>query len=301
MMAPTLSIGILGLGAMGEAVTSLLLEKGFRPVVWNRTRGAVCNLTAQGALPADHPADLALQSDITLVLLSDHAVIDAVVFGERGWVSGVAEKACDNRALVNMATVAPRHNRLLCQRLRQHGVRFLEAPVLGSVVPARQGRLKAITAGDRSLHQESEPLFRVLTREVLDLGEEVGRASAYKLVNNLMLGILAAGLAEGIHFAQALGFSSSLLLDTLQAGPLGSGFLAAKRPLLEQQSYPPSFSLGNMDKDLGYALSLAEDLGLSLPLGKGAKTLYGRALAQGLAAQDMMAIADFYQSQSPGA
>jgi 3-hydroxyisobutyrate dehydrogenase-like beta-hydroxyacid dehydrogenase len=107
-----------------------------------------------------------------------------------------------------------------------------------------------------------------------------------KMVVNLLLATMMAGLAEAVNLGEKSGLDTALLLDTVLAGPLGCGLFSMKRDMLVEGNYPVQFPLRHMAKDLGFIMQAAQDAGAPLPLGETVAELY----AEGPEDEDFAAV-----------
>ena len=287
------TIGWIGLGAMGMPMAENLLRAGYGVVAWNRTASKTENLAGLGAKAAGSPREVAVTADITIFMLTDESATEEVLMGEQGWLAGVAK----DRVLINMATVRPDYNRNLDEKLRQHGVLYLEAPVMGSVQPARLGKLIVLAAGAQDVLKSCACIFEVLGRKTLNCGETIGKASGLKLINNLLLGIFTNGLVEAVNLARSLELSVDLLFESLESGGLNCGLIGIKKAGLKHGDHAPQFSLANMAKDLGYATAVGHGAGARLPVGDRVLELFQEGLAGGLGDLDLIAIDRLYRKQ----
>jgi 3-hydroxyisobutyrate dehydrogenase len=174
----------------------------------------------------------------------------------------------------------------LCARA---GATYLEAPVLGSVVPAAQGSLTVLVSGSRAGFDRAEPVLRQLGTHLFHL-EEPGLATRMKLVNNLVLAGLMAQIAEATAFAEAAGMDRATALDILAAGAGQSMVLNAKRAKLESGDFSPHFTTSLMLKDLHILQDLAYAEGRPLFTGAMPRELFALAVAEGMEALDFSSV-----------
>ncbi len=173
------------------------------------------------------PAEVFERSDAVLLMLADEAATDAVLArGTPEFASRVA-----GRLVVHMGTTSPEFSRGLETDVRAAGGRYVEAPVSGSRVPAQNGRLVAMLAGEESAVAEAVPLLAPLCHESFACGPVPG-ALLTKLSVNLFLITQVTGLVEAFHFAERQGLDRARFLDVLEAGPMASAVSRMKAPKL---------------------------------------------------------------------
>src|SRR5262245_62075977 len=158
-------IGFVGLGRMGVAMAQRLLAAGFPLTVHNRTRAKADGLLAQGATWADTPAELAGRSDIVLTILTDDRAVEQVYGGEEGLLAG----ECAGKLLVEMSTIRTSTIQGLRPRVEARGARLLDAPVSGTLEPARQGQLLAMVGGQEEDLERALPALEALCRRIVHM------------------------------------------------------------------------------------------------------------------------------------
>ncbi len=137
-------VAFLGLGAMGKPMANRLVDAGYLVTAWNRTPGRADALIKRGARVADNPRDAAAGSRVIVLMVSDPAAVSAVLGGDRGVLAGAREGS----TVVNMSTIGPADSRRFAGQCGEAGVRYVEAPVMGSIGQATSGTLVAIVSGD---------------------------------------------------------------------------------------------------------------------------------------------------------
>lgn len=281
----TLPISFLGLGRMGQPMAMRLLEAGYGVAVWNRTAARADDLVAAGARRVDTPAEAARGARVVVLMLADPAAVERVLFGADGVLAG-AERGM---LVVDCSTIGPDDARTFAANCASAGVRYMDAPVLGSLTQATTGALVALVAGDDDVVAEAEPVLRAFAKRIVRAGK-VGQGSALKLVMNLLLGGLTELLAESIVLAERAGLSRDVVRDTLLDSVLASPFVGYKAPQLLERRYAPLFTTQLMLKDLNLALHLAAELGLTLPATTTIRDMYVKAASTDHAEQDFASV-----------
>ena len=178
-------VGFIGLGIMGKPMASNLLKAGFEVVVYNRTQAKCDELVKLGATAAKTPAEVVGACDTTVCMLADPKACLEVALGENGITSAIEA----GKAVVDMSTVDAATSAQIYEAVKAKGGRFLEAPVSGSKKPAEDGALVILGAGDKDVYDESLPLFEVMGKKSVYLGD-IGNGAKMKLVVNMMLGCM---------------------------------------------------------------------------------------------------------------
>lgn len=275
-------IGYVGLGNLGRAMAGRLETVGETLAVWNRTPGRCGGLKAG---VAETPAELMNCSQTVIMCLFDSAAVEQVLTAPDGLLAG----DCRGKLLIDTTTNDFREVEGFHALCGKAGARYLESPVLGSVVPASQGKLTVVVSGERSDYEEARPLLEKLGQSLFYLGAP-GRATRMKLINNLVLGSFMAALAEAVAAAEAAGLSKAEALEVLAAGAGNSLVLNAKRAKLAEEDYAPHFSVDAIHKDLGLMAALAETTSSRAVMTAAAKRLFGETASRGLGKSDLAAI-----------
>ena len=283
----TLKLGWAGLGNMGNPMVLNLLQAGFDVTVFNRTRDKQAPLVAAGAKSAASLHDLMQTCDVVVTMLSNDAAVKDVFEGP----TGLLFDAKPGQTIVNMSTVSPKTSRHLNTICKQQQVNFVDAPVSGSVKPAQDGTLVILVGATKENFTLTKPLFDVLGKIAIHVGEP-GVASSAKLAINYLLGLNLQGIAETVLFAEKNGVSKNDMLNIINQGACGNGISSIKTASILNNSFPAAFALKHLVKDL----RLAKEAGLASPLIQPLYDSYVTAEKEGLGDQDVMAIISSLQN-----
>ncbi|WP_400164721.1 NAD(P)-dependent oxidoreductase [Brevibacillus sp. TJ4] len=285
-----MKIGWIGLGNMGIPMAGNLLAAGYDVYVWNRTAEKTAPLVAQGATRTETLAQLVATCDVLFTMVSDDEAVKAVYGGPEGIL---ACPGADGKLAIDMSTVSPATSRWIAERCQQAGVRFLDAPVSGSVGPAKEGTLVIMVGGEPGDYTQAKPLLEHLGKISLHLGAN-GAGTSAKLAINLLLGITVQGVAETLLFARSLGIESEQMLKIISESAVGTPLIRGKATSILADDYPAAFALKHMAKDL----RLAREAGVSTPLAESVDASYRHALHEGLGELDLMAIIRHLEQKS---
>ena len=253
-------IGFVGLGTMGASMAANLLGTGARLTVWNRTPGRAAALVDRGAAEAASPAEVAAQSDITVVCVSDTPDVEAVLFGADG-LAGVARSGS---LVIDCSTISSSATREFGRRLAQSGVGMVDAPVSGGSEGARLGTLTIFVGGAEGDVVRAMPVLRAIGKTITHLGP-LGSGQSAKAVNQVIIGSTYLGVAEGIVLGIKAGLDPYRLVEALSGGAAQSWVLTNRSGRMIDDEYPLGFKLALHRKDLGIALEMAGEAGLMLP------------------------------------
>jgi 3-hydroxyisobutyrate dehydrogenase len=276
--------GFIGLGNLGKTMARRLLSEGVDLTVWNRTREKALDL---GCPVAETPAALAKAADVIFLNLFDSKAVQSVLSGGDGLMAGGLKGKIIVDTTTNHCEWVPHFHRSVSEQ----GGRYLEAPILGSVVPAAQGTLTFLVSGDEEAFRSVRGLLEKMGKTLFYL-ETPSRATAMKLVNNLLLGVFMAGIAEAVAFGEAAGVDKEKILDILAAGAGNSVVLSTKRAKILSGDFSAHFSSTLLYKDLHYLQDMARALKRPLFTGSAVKELYALTFVEGKEDLDFSAIYD---------
>lgn len=273
---------------MGGAAAARLAARGMSVTAWSRTPASVRRWRhdhpdAHVTL-AETPADAARSADHLLAFLSDGSALEHVVLGADGVLSGAEGH---DVLLADLGTSGPGSVGRVHAALRSSGVRFVDAPVSGSIAAVRDGSL-LVMAGGAAEDVESlrSVLLGVLAREVVHVGMG-GAGAAMKLCVNAVLFALNAGLAEALRVAESSGVDRDAAYDVLARSAVAAPYLAYKREAFLERGSPVAFSLDLAAKDLRLAVDLAAAAGVGTPVWEAVARGIDAAREAGLGADDL--------------
>ncbi len=285
-------VGFIGLGHLGRAIAKRLIEQGVELIVWNRTRDKVQKFAKEtGADVASSPAELISDVEKVFVIVFDSHASESVIFGKEGLVSGNIK----GKTIIDMTTNHFNYSRLAYEELKKRGAFYLDAPVLGSVIPAQRGELTIVVGGDEEKFEENKTLFEKFCKNIFYVGD-AGKATQVKLINNIVLGGIMDILAEAIAIAQRAGIPKEHMVDILNAGAGKSYILDVKRKKLLEEDFSPHFTVDLIYKDLHYAQDLIKELGLFSFTTSAVKETYALAKKLGFGALDFSAVFKVFNS-----
>jgi 3-hydroxyisobutyrate dehydrogenase len=286
-------VGFIGLGTMGSAMAGHLLRAGYPTTVWNRTPGRASDLVAGGATEAATPADLARESDVVVLSVSDTPDVEAVLFGPDGVGDGVAA----GLLVIDTSTIGPSATRSFAARLAGRSVQFVDAPVSGGSEGARNATLTIFAGGEPAAVERATPILEHLGRTITHVGP-VGNGQAVKAVNQTIIAGGYLAVAEGIVLAAKAGLDLDQVVAALGAGAAGSWILANRSARMIANDYPLGFRTSLHLKDLGIALEMARQLGVALPVAGLAAQFENGLVARGYGDEDMSNLARVIREMS---
>jgi len=285
-----MKIGVCGTGRMGAAIAQRLMSVGHEVAVWNRNSAKTKVLTDAGAKLFASAAELVEGCEVTIVMLLNDAAIEAVYRGP----NGILKARLAGKLVIDMSTVRPETMTSVGTSAVQQGAAFVEAPVGGTVGPAKEGKLLGLVGGTKADVARAMPILEQLCRRIEHVGE-LGSGSMMKLAVNLPLLVYWQALGEALTICKPLNLPADRLIDILTdtsgapAAMKGRGPVIAKvlggAPLGET-----AFGLNAAKKDLACAVQFGASIHAELPVTASALACYEEAEAAGLGDADATAV-----------
>lgn len=275
--------GIIGLGAMGAPMARNVARQGLLAAVWNRTEATAATLAEElGVHRAESPAELAGEVDVVLICVSADRdvleVIDALLPGLR-----------PGSLVVDLSTVGSGTAIEAARRVREQGADFLDAPVTGGVEGAKNGTLAIMAGGAAETLERARPVLEAMGSRVIHMGD-VGSGQATKAVNQIMCAGINEAVTEALAFGARLGLDLDKVIEVVSGGAAGNWFLEKRGATMTRGIFQPGFKLALHQKDLKICLSMAEQLGIHLPLTEMTSEDYAKLLEQGHGDEDISSL-----------
>jgi 3-hydroxyisobutyrate dehydrogenase len=286
-------VGFVGMGTMGVAMASNVARAGFPLTVWNRTPGKAGPAVELGATEAGTPRELAEDSDVVVICVSDTPDVEAALFGP----DGVAEGVRSGTLVIDCSTISPSASRGFADRLRERGVGFVDAPVSGGSEGAQKATLTIFVGGDALHFDRAKTVLDAMGKTITHMGP-VGSGQAAKAVNQVILAGAYLGVAEGIVLGMKAGLDPEQLVGALSGGAARSWVLENRSARMIANDYPLGFKTALHLKDLGIALQLAREVGAAMPVAALVSQIESGLVAQGHADEDMSAVARTIRAMS---
>src|SRR3954468_6077747 len=278
------TVAVLGTGIMGAPMARNLAAGGFNVRAWNRTIDKAKPLADEGVTVCRSPQDAGDGADFVLTMLTDVDAVTAAVTGDDGPFT-----ATGSPVWLQMSTIGIDGTERLASWAADRGVRFVDAPVLGTRQPAEQAALTVLASGADDLHERVQPVFDAIASRTLWLGP-AGQGSRLKLVVNSWVLALTSAAAEAVALAQGLGLDPQRFLDTIEGGPLDVQYAHVKGGAMIRGEFPPAFPVDGAAKDARLIVEAAAEAGVQVRVA-GAVAAHMQAAAEaGYGRDDMAAV-----------
>jgi 3-hydroxyisobutyrate dehydrogenase len=258
-----MKIAFLGLGDIGGLIASHLTREPFDLVVWNRTASKATDFAREHDVSmAKTAAEAVTGAEVIITCLPSSVEVEAVLHGDNGMLESLRKGA----VLIDCTSGDPPTSRSIAAELGGRGVDFIDAPVSGGTTAAKAGTLTVMWGGDESVFERIRPVIEAFGKKIVHAGP-VGAGDALKAVNNALLAVHILSAAEGLAILVKAGVNPATALDVINAS---SGRSNSSENLIPQRvltrAFPRTFRLALLEKDIGIAAVLAEDLGARTPL-----------------------------------
>jgi 2-hydroxy-3-oxopropionate reductase len=290
-------IGIVGVGLLGSAVASRLLEAGYevvahdvRPEQVNALRDRGLAAAASIAEVAERVAGTGNDRGVVFTILPSLDAVRAVVHG-RG---GLTECARRGTAIAQMSTISPVLARELADAATAAGLGFLDTPISGTSSMVVRGDCTIFVGGDLDVAETCRPAFDAIARRTVHVGP-VGTASLAKLATNLLVGLNTVAVAEALVLGAKGGLDPARLLDILRESAAGSRMLDVRGPLMVSHRFEPQMKVDLFLKDFKLMLEEGARLGVPLPLTSLAQQLCTATSATGHGLEDIAAVVTTFE------
>ena len=278
-------IGIIGLGLLGSAVASRLLEGSFEVAGYDTRPEQVKALQAKGLKAVSNVAEAAADADAVFTILPSLESVETTMIGARGLI----ETAPPSCTLIQMSTISPELTRRLGAAAAVKGLGFLDAPMSGTSTMVQRGDCAIFVAGDRAQADACRPIFDAIAKKTVFVGE-IGMASLAKLATNLLVGLNTAALAEAFALAAKGGLAPTTLLEILKGSAADSKMLEIRGPLMASHRFDPQMKIDLFLKDFKLMLEEGRRLGVPLPLTSVTQQLVTATAVAGRGEEDLAAI-----------
>jgi putative dehydrogenase len=282
-------IGLVGIGNMGLPMAVRLQSHGYAVTVFDTDRARASHATRHRLRLAPSPAEAAIHSRCTIIVVATQAQVAAVLFGEGGLVEVAKMGDCVMLCTNQPAQAVEQQAAALAER----GVHCIDAPLSGAPDRAAYGTMSMLLACEPTLFERHRPMIEVLSSRVIRVGERVGMAAHATMVNNLAAAINLAGMAEAMALARNVGLDPWQVLEIIESSS-GQSWIGSDRFVRAQRGDRAVQSrVDHLGQETRFAAQAAEALGIDAPLAAAAARLFERACAAGLAAADDCALFPF--------
>ena len=275
-----MKIGFIGLGIMGTPMAGHLIKGGH--ALFLHSRGSVPpELVAAGGRACASGREVAQNADIVITMVPDTPDVGKALFAEDGVAAGLSP----GKVVVDMSSISPVETKEYAQKIQALGCGYLDAPVSGGDVGARNATLSIMCGGEPAVFERVKPVFELMGKNITLVGA-VGDGQTAKVANQIVVALTINAVAEGLLFAARAGADPAKVRQALLGGLATSRILEILGERMVKRTFDPGFRIALHQKDLNLALTAARQLGLALPATATAQQLFSACVAHGGAAWD---------------
>ena len=284
MTSSPVKIGFIGLGVMGTPMAEHLLRAGHQLFVYSRGKlpKSIAESSATQCLSARGVAE---RAEVVFTMVPDTPDVEAVLFGADGLAEGLAKQGSVRKTVVDMSSISPIATKAFAQKINALGADYLDAPVSGGEVGARNATLSIMVGGEQQVFDRIRPLLELMGKNITLVGGN-GDGQTAKVANQIIVALNIEAVGEALLFASRAGADPARVRQALLGGFASSKILEVHGERMIQRTFDPGFRIQLHQKDLNLALSSARELGVALPNTAMAQELFNSCVAHGGKAWD---------------
>ena len=290
---------------MGFGIAQTLVRAGFETIGCDLRQEALDELEAAGGMPVSSPGDIDADCDAILVVVVNDDQAKSVIFGhDSGDIEqlfeddGVAHHLDPGAVVLGCSTVPPDYARRCDQRLDEHGIYYLDAPISAGAAKAATGELSVMASGTPDAFDRAGPVLDAIAEAVHQLGDSPGVGSTFKMINQLLAGVHIAAASEAMAFGIKCGLDPQTLYEVITRSAGCSWMFENRVPRILAGDYAPHSAVDIFVKDLGIVQEKAATEHFPLPMATAASQLFTMATSMDMGRLDDAAVAKVYESMS---
>ena len=289
-MSVNLSVGVIGLGAMGMGMAQSLRRAGHRVHVFDVRAEVAQKFASEGGIACGSLADIAAASDVLVSVVVNAAQTESVLFGDGSANSGCIHHLKPGSVFVMCSTVDPAFSVRLEKALNDKGLHYIDAPISGGAAKAASGQMTMMTAGTPAAYEKAEVFLNAMAAKVYKLGDSAGAGSKVKVINQLLAGVHIAAAAEAMALGLREGVDPEALYEVITHSAGNSWMFENRMAHVLAADYTPLSAVDIFVKDLGLVLDMARASKFPLPLSSTAHQMFMQASTAGFAKEDDSAV-----------
>lgn len=280
---------VIGLGSMGFGIASSLIKNGHDVYGLDKDKNHTDRLQKAGG-KNEELSKICKIVDVVVIVVLNSIQTEQILFGKQG----IVEQLNKETLIIVCTTVSPQFAREMAEKCNQYNIHYLDAPMSGGSVKSENGQLSYMVSGSKLALQKAHLILEATAEKVFQLGEEPGKGSAMKSVNQMLAGIHISAMAEALTFGITQGIEPEKFLEVISKCAGTSWMLENRAPHIIDNDYTPKSSINIWPKDLGIVLDIAKNSNFSAPLTAIAMQQFVAAAGSGLANEDDAAVAKVY-------
>lgn len=279
-----MKIGFIGLGIMGRPMALNLKNAGHQLIVPERK--SLTDEIRAAAKVAPDAKRVAAESEVVILMVPDTPDVEQVLFSPNGVAAGLKK----GTLVIDMSSISPIATKEFAKKINALGCDYLDAPVSGGEVGAKQATLTIMVGGPEAAFARAKPLFEAMGKNITHVGPNNGDGQTCKVANQIIVALNIQACAEALVFAAKAGADPAKVRQALMGGFASSRILEVHAERMLNGTFNPGFRIRLHQKDLNLALSAAKDLQLALPNTATAQQMFSSCAAHGGADLDHSAL-----------
>ena len=279
-----MNVGFIGLGVMGLPMAGNLIAAG-HTLYLHRVKPASQSLVHSGGIALESAEEVARASDITILMLPDTPDVENVLFGGKGVAAGLTP----GKLVIDMSSISPVATKAFAERIASLGCYYLDAPVSGGEVGAKNASLTIMVGGTPEAFERAKPLFEKMGKNITLVGG-VGDGQTAKVANQIIVGLTIEAVSEALLFAEKAGADPAKVREALMGGFAASRILEVHGERMIKRTFDPGFRIRLHRKDLTLAIDAGRALNVALPNTASTHQLMNAAVANGDGDRDHSAL-----------
>lgn len=282
-------IGFIGIGIMGKPMAKNLLDAGYSLIAYDINKDALEEMVTYGAEKGSSCQEVASLCDVIITMLPNSPDVKKAILGKKGIIDGLHA----GQILIDMSSISPLVTQEIAKELYAKGVEMLDAPVSGGQEKAQSGTLAIMVGGKEEIFKKLKDILEIMGKPTL-VGD-IGAGQTTKLVNQVIVAINIAAVAEGLLLGKKAGVDPKRIFEAIRGGLAGSQCLTDKAPRMFQGKYEPGFRIKLHVKDLNNVLETSRELHTAMPLCAQVMEMMQTLMADGYSEIDHGGVALFYE------
>ncbi|MFM0501781.1 2-hydroxy-3-oxopropionate reductase [Paraburkholderia caffeinilytica] len=279
-----MKLGFIGLGIMGAPMAEHLIAGGHQVYLYS-IPSVPQALVAKGGIACANGKEVAQQAEVVITMVPDTPHVEAALFGK----DGVAEGLSSGKTVVDMSSISPIATKEFAKRINALGCDYLDAPVSGGEVGAKNATLSIMVGGPETAFVKTRPLLELMGKNITLVGAN-GDGQTTKVANQIIVALTIEAVGEALVFASKAGADPAKVREALMGGFASSRILEVHGDRMVKRTFEPGFRIELHQKDLNLALQTGKTLGVSLPNTATAQELFNACVAHGGAGWDHSAL-----------
>ena len=252
--------GWIGTGVMGKSMVQHLIKSNYSTIIYNRTKNKASELVNLGAIWAENPKIVASKANIIFTIVGYPNDVEQVYFGKNGIFEGLEEgKIC-----IDMTTTKPSLAKKIYENARKLNAHFIDAPVSGGDVGAKNGTLSIMAGGDKNIFEKIKPILEIFGSNIIYQGK-AGSGQHTKMCNQIVIAGTMVGVCESLLYGYKAGLDLTTMLNSISKGAAGCWTLNNLAPRIINRDFEPGFFVEHFIKDMEIAIEEAKRMQITLP------------------------------------